>query len=402
MTGVRLATGLIGIGFAFPAVAQPMIIADSGDSAWVLATALFALIAILPGLALFYGRGRTGPTGFALFVATALVSIAFAVVGYSLIFAEGSSLLGGVSAALLRDLTDVVDGGTISEAVFVMFELMLALFAITILVASVAERARPGWLLPFAVLWFMLVYVPAARWVWAGWLGDLGTIDYAGAIPVQLTAGTAALVIALMLRASGARDIQHDSRIAIAGAALMWIGWLGLIGGAALGAGSDAATAMLNAQLAAAAAILTGMAIERLRVGAVSVYAAANNALAGLAAASAGATLIGVPGALALGVVAALAAALGTQIIERLRLGSPAAAFGIHALPAFAGALVFPVFMVPALGGAGFEEGTALASVVAAQAVAVLTVALWTIVVTVIAALIVSFVIPMKARPTVD
>ncbi len=387
---------------ASAAHAQPIVIADSGDSAWVLASVLLALFAIVPGLALFHGRGRTGPTGFALFVTVAIVTLLFAGVGYSLIFAEGSGIIGGLSVALLRDLAPVLEDGTVSEAVFVAFELTLATFAVCILVASTAERARAAWLIPFAALWTLVVYVPAARWVWAGWLGDLGTVDYAGALPVHVAAGFAALVVALMLRDGGTRDVQHDSRLAIAGSALIWIGWLALIGGAALGGGEDAALAVLNAHVAAAAAIVAGLALERMRVGAVSVYGVANNALAGLAAASAGAAFIGVAGGLMLGVAGAIAYAVANLLVERLRLGSAAAAFSIHALPAMAGAIAFPLFMAPALGGVGFEEGTGLVSAIAAQAVAALAIALWSIVATAIAAVSVSTVVPMKARPLGD
>ena len=389
--------GLLAVGA--PLAAQPIVVADSGDSAWVLAASLFAMLALLPGLALFYGRGRTGPTGFALFASIAIATLLFVGVGYSLIFSEGSALIGGLGSAFLRDIGDVLAGSTIPESAFVLFELVLALFAIAILAASTAERARLGWLLPFSALWLILVYVPAARWVWSGWLGDLGAIDYAGGIVIQLTAGIAALVIGLLLRADHARDVQHDSRIAVAGAALVWIGWLGVIGGSAFGGGDDAATAVLNAQIAASASVLIGMAIEGLRTRRVSVYATANNALAGLAAISAGATLVGPGGAMVIGAIAAVVAWGASVAIERLRIGSAAAAFTVHGAPAAVGAVVFPVFMTAALGGADFAEGSSMATLLAAQAVAVLTVALWSAVLTVICALMVSVVIPMKAPP---
>jgi ammonium transporter, Amt family len=388
---------LAGAAMASPALAQPVVVADSGDTAWVLTTSLLALFAILPGLALFHGRGRAGPTGFAMFAATAATTILFAVIGYSLIFATGSSLLGGASNLFFANLADLLDGATVSETTFALFQLTLALFAVAILVASVAERARMGWLLPFAALWLLLVYVPVARWVWSGWLTDLGALDYAGGIVVHTTAGVAALVIGLLLRTRATHEVQHDSRLAISGASLIAIGWLATIGGSALGAGDDAAIAMLNALLALAASVLTGMIVERVRVGSVSVYATANNALAGIAAISAGATFVGVGGALLLGVVGALASALATALVIRLKIGSAASAFALHGLPALSGALAFPLMLFPALGGTGFVEGSSLATVLAAQGVVVVAVALWTAVATVIAALAVSVVVPMKA-----
>ena len=395
-----LVTAAACIAMTTPASAQPMIVADSGDSAWVLSAALLSMIATLPGLALFYGRGRAGPTGFALFVATAIASLAFAVIGYTLIFADGSTLLGSLTNAFLANLSDVLDGTTVSEAVFALFELAFALFAVGILTSSIAERARLGWLLPFVGIWLMFVYVPVARWVWVGWLGDLGTLDYAGGVTVQITAGVAALVVGLLLRSPESHDIQHDSRLAIAGSALIWVGWLGLIGGSALGGGADAATAILNAQIAVSAALITGTFIDQFRSRHVSVYSAANNVLAGLAAVSAGASVIGIAGAIILGALAALICSAASLFVERMKLGGTAAAFTVHGAPAMMGAIVFPALMLPVLGGADFEEGSNMATLLGAQAITVAIVVLWTAVATVIAALMVSMVIPMKQRKT--
>lgn len=376
--------------------AQPVVIADSGDSAWVMAASILSLIAILPGLAMFYGRGRAGPTGFALFAGVAVTSLLFAAIGYSLAFGVGNSVLGGASNAMLANLADVLDGTTVSEAIYVLFELMAAIFAVGILCASVAEKARPGWIVPFSAIWLMLVYVPVARGVWPGWIGDLGTIDYAGGVVIQLTAGVAALVIGLLLRSPAANDVQHDSRLAIAGAALIWIGFLAFLGAAALGGSEDAATAIVNGHLAACAAIVVGMVLEGIRTGRASVYGVANNAVAGLAAVAAAGALVGAGGAMALGALGAFASWVAAGFIQRARLGTAASAFTIHGAAAMIGAIVFPVFMLPALGGIGFDANNGLVTQLAAQGVAVLAVTLWTAVATVIAALMVSMVIPMR------
>ena len=383
---------------AAPALAQPIIVADSGDSAWVMAASILAFVAILPGLALFYGRGRAGPTGFALFGGLAVTSLLFAAIGYSLAFGEGSPYLGGISNAMLGNLTDLVEGATISEPVYVVFELVAALFAVGILCASLGEKARPAWLIPFSALWVLIAYVPVARWVWPGWLGDLGTIDFAGALPIQVTAGTAALVVALLLRSPAPGDVQHDSRFAAAGAGLVWVGFLAFIGAAALGGSDDAATAIINAHLAASAAIVTGLAFERLMTGSASVYGVANSAVVGLAAVSSGANVIGAGGAMAIGIVGAIASVMAGMLVRRLKLGSAGSAFTLHGAPAVAGALAFPLFVLPVFGGPGFDEGSGVVSQIAAQAIAVLTVLLWTAIATVIAALTVSVVAPMRLQ----
>lgn len=393
-TGSIMAVGAALI--ASPALAQPMIVADSGDSGWVMAASILALVAVLPGLALFYGRGRAGPTGFALFGGIAVASLLFAGIGYSLAFGDGSPYLGGVGNAMLGNMSELVDGATISESVYAIFEMVAALFAVAILCASVGEKARPAWLVPFSGLWLIIAYVPVARWVWPGWLGDLGTIDFAGAMPIQIVAGLASLVVALLLRATVPGDVQHDSRFAVAGAALIWVGFLAFIGAAALGASDDAATAMLNAHLAASAAIVAGMVIERIQTGAVSVYGVANNAVVGLAAVTAGAGFVGAGGAMALGIVGALASVLAGLLVRRARLGSAAGAFTLHGAPAMAGAVLFPLFVLPAFGGPGFDEGSGIVSQIAAQAIAVLAITLWATVATVITALAVSVVVPMR------
>ena len=397
-SGIMVAVATAAV--ATPALAQPMIVADSGDSAWVMAASILALLAILPGLAMFYGRGRAGPTGIALVSSIALASLLFAMVGYSIAFADGSPYLGGATNLMLGNLAELVDGLTISEPVYVVFELVMALFAVGVLCASIGEKARPTWLVPFSGLWLLLVYVPLARWVWSGWLGDLGVIDFAGALPVQAAAGVSALAAALLMRTPYSTDVQHDSRLAIAGAGLIWAGFLGLLGAAALGGSDDAATALVNGHLAASAAVIAGMALERVGHGRVSVYGTASNAMSGLAAATAGAGLVGAGGAMALGAIGACAAFAAATLVHRIKLGSEAAAFSIHGAPAMAGAVILPLFLVPALGGPGFAEGSNLITQLAAQAIAVLAVALWAAVATVIAALLVSVVAPIRLAQT--
>lgn len=398
MQVLRLGFAAVATSIASPVLAQPIIIADSGDSAWVMAASILSLIAILPGLAMFYGRGRAGPTGFALFGGVSIASLVFAVIGYSIAFGNGSPYLGGIGNAMLANLSELVDGATISEAVYVLFELIAALFAIGILCASVGEKARPAWLIPFSGLWLLIVYVPVARWVWPGWLGDLGAIDYAGGLAIQLTAGTAALVAGFLLRAPESGEVEPDSRHAVTGAALLWVGFLAFIGASSLAGSADAAAAIVNAHLAASAAVVFGMIIERWRQGQVTVYGVANNAVTGLAAVTAGAGLVGAGGAIVLGVLGAVASMLAASLVGRAKLGSTAAAFTIHGAPAIIGSVLFPVFMLPLFGGPGFDEGNGVIGQVAAQGVAVLTIVLWTAVATTIAALAVSTVAPMRLQ----
>lgn len=396
MRGSIAIAGMAAMLAAAPVAAQPIVVADSGDTAWVLICALLGLLA-LGGFALFHGRGRGETTGLALAAGGAITTLVFAAFGYSLIFGDGSLVLGGASNLMLGSLSDVVEGATISEPVFVLFELALALFAMGALVSAVAPMARYGWIVPFAGLWVTIVYVPVARWVWAGWLADLGTLDYAGGIAVQLSTGVSALVAALLLR-SAAQDEENQGNLAFGmiGAVLIAIAWLALIGGNALGGSADAANALLNALLCASASVLAGMMIGGLRHRGYTPELLAVYGLAGLAAISAGASLMGAAGAIILGIVAAIVATGAIAFTGIFSVGSGGKAFVIHGAPAIAGALALPVFMLPAFGGSGFAEGSTLGTLLASQGVAVLAVALWSAVATVIAALMVSFVVPMK------
>lgn len=397
MRSVKTVVGGIALAATEAARAQPLIVADSGDSAWVLAASALVLLAALPGLAMLHGRGRTGPAALALFVGTAIVSLLFAAIGYSLAFSPGGPVIGDAGNAMLANLEELRGELTISETLYALFQLVIALFATGILVASIAERARTGWLVAFSALWFLFVYVPVAHWLWGGgWLVDVGAVDQAGGIVVQLSAGISALVAAILLGRANESEIAHDSRLAVTGAALVWVGWFGVAGGAALSSSDDAASAILNAQLAASAAALVGLALERWRSGVVSVYGTVYAAIAGLAAISAGAGLVGAGGAMALGVVGAIGASLAALFVQRLKLGGAASAFVAHGAGAFLGALVFPVFMLAELGGAGFDDGAGLMTQLAAQGVAVLAVTLWSAGLTAVAALMVAMVLPMR------
>ncbi len=397
MRSVKAIIGGAALAGAGSAQAQPIVVADSGDSAWVLAASALVLLAALPGLAMLHGRGRTGPAALALFVGTAIVSLLFAAIGYSLAFAPGGPLIGDAGNAMLANLAELRGELTISETLYALFQLVIALFAVGILVASIAERARTGWLVAFSALWFLLVYVPVAHWMWGGgWLVDVGAVDQAGGIVVQLSAGISALVAAILLGRATESEVAHDSRLAVTGAALVWVGWFGVAGGAALSSSDDAAAAILNAQLAASAAALVGLGLEKWRSGVVSVYGTVYAAIAGLAAVSAGAGLVGAGGAMALGVIGAIGATLGALIVQRLKLGGAASAFVAHGAGAFLGALVFPVFMLAELGGAGFDDGAGLAAQLAAQGIAVGAVTLWAASLSAVAALMVAMVLPMR------
>ncbi|MBJ7444551.1 MAG: ammonium transporter [Sphingobium sp.] len=383
-----------------PAFAQ-VAAADSGDTGWMILCALLALLAALPGLMLRHA-GLVNVRN-ALSVMTqgaavaAVVSLTWAIAGYSIAYAPGSAWLGGGANLLLANLGQLREGMTVPESAFVLFQMALALIAACLLIGAVAERARLGWLIGFAPLWLLIVYAPVAHAVWGGgWLADLGVLDFAGGLVVHGVAGFSALTLALIAgRRREASDPGHAPVLSLAGGALLWVGLSGVVGGWALGATDDAATAILNYHFAACAAALVWALLDRLLGARSSATGILSGALAGIAAISASAALVGTGGAMMIGVIAAIVCRLIGGLAGRW-IDDPASVFVVHGLGGLTGVLLLPFFVLPLLGGVGYETPVSLSAALLGQLIGLVVVALWAMIGTAIAALIVSMVIPMR------
>ena len=389
-----------------PAVAQPIIVSDSGDTAWILTASALVLLMTLPGLALFYGglvRVRNVLSVFMhCFAITAVVSLIWAVCGYSLAFGEGDRWLGGFGNAMLGGLADLRVDTTLPESAFVLFQMTFAIITPALIIGAFVERIRFGWVVAFSALWTLLVYVPIARWVWGGgWLAELGTLDFAGGIVVHATAGVSALVVAKLLgeRKGFNKTLlpPHSPALTMTGAGLLWVGWFGFNGGSALGAGDDAATAILNTHLAACAAALVWAAIERIRVGKSTSIGIVTGAVAGLATITPAAGFVGPMGAMLLGLVGGIACFYAVQLIKQgFKIDDSLDVFAVHGVGGILGSLLFPLLILPSLGGPGFEDGVTLARQLVAQGIGVGVAVVWSAVVTLIIGLAVSFLIGMR------
>lgn len=391
---------------AAPAAAQPIIVSDSGDTAWVLVASAFVLLMTIPGLALFYGglvRARNVlSVVMHCFVMVCTVSLLWAIIGYSLVFGDGDQWLGGTGNAFLANLADLRAGTTLPESAFALFQMTFAVITPALVIGAFVERIRFGWVVAFSLLWTLLVYVPVAHSIWGGgWLSNLGTMDFAGGIVVHTTAGIAALVVALMLGARRGFNKTllppHSPTLTMVGAGLLWVGWYGFNGGSALSASDDAASAILNTHLAACAAALIWILLERLKIGKPTSIGIVTGAVAGLATITPAAGYIGPMGAIVLGLLGSMTCFYAVQLIKQtFKIDDSLDVFAVHGVGGMLGSILFPLFILPALGGGGFEEGHGLASQLVAQAIGVSVVAAWTGLMTWLICFASSYVTPMR------
>jgi Amt family ammonium transporter len=340
---------------------------DSGDTAWMLISTVLVIIMIIPGLALFYGGMVRAKNALSVlmqvFVTLSMVSILWAVLGYSLAFSEGSSFIGGFGKALLSGITPDTLQGTIPELVFATFQLTFAAITPALIVGAFAERMKFSAVLWFLGLWLLLCYAPLAHMVWGGgWIGAMGTIDFAGGTVVHINAGIAGLVAAVVLgKRRGYGKIAmppHNLTITLTGAALLWAGWFGFNAGSAVAANGSAGLAMMNTQLATSAAVLGWIFAEWFTKGKPSLLGAASGAIAGLVAITPACGNAGPMGAIALGLVAGVLCFWACAHLKRV-VGYDDAldVFGVHGVGGIVGALGIGILASPALGGTGFAAG---------------------------------------------
>jgi len=355
--------------FASPALAQDASDAlDSGDTAWMLTSTALVLLMTIPGVALFYGGmvRKKNVLGVVMqsFAITCLVTILWTVIGYSLVFSEGSAYVGGFDRLFLKGMTVDAMSGTIPESVFMTFQMTFAIITPALIAGAIAERMRFSALLWFVGLWSIVVYAPIAHWVWGGgFLGDAGVLDFAGGTVVHINSGVAALVAALVLgkRIGYGRDnlAPHNLTYTIIGASLLWFGWFGFNAGSAVAADGAAGMAMAVTQIAAAAAAMIWMFAEWIGHGKPSVLGIASGAIAGLVAITPAAGYVDASGALAIGATAGLVCFWGaTWLKKRMGYDDSLDVFAVHGLGGIAGALLTGVFALEAIGGTpGALEG---------------------------------------------
>ena len=383
---------------------------DSGDTAWMLTSTLLVILMIIPGLALFYGGLARSKNMLSVlmqvFVVFSLVSILWAVYGYSLAFSGEGNFFGGFDKLFLKGVTQQTFGAlsTIPEYVFFAFQGTFAAITVALIVGSFAERIKFAAVLLFAALWFTFSYVPMAHIVWGGGLlAKDGALDFAGGTVVHINAGIAGLVGASMVgkRLGFGREAftPHSLTLTMVGASLLWVGWFGFNAGSAGAANAQAGLAFVNTVLATAAATLAWSAGEALHKGKASMLGAASGAVAGLVAVTPAAGFVGPMGSIVIGAVAGFACIWGVGGLKRMLKADDAFdVFGVHGLGGIIGAILTGVFAAQSLGGTGgaSPDTFAMGAQVWIQVKSVLFTIVWSGVVSFIAYKVVDLLVGLR------
>jgi Amt family ammonium transporter len=338
---------------------------SAGDTGWVLVSTALVLL-MVPGLALFYGglvRSRAVLNTFMMsVVALAVVGVQWVIGGYTLSFGPGA-VIGSLSWAGLRDVAGAPGpySATIPHAAFAGFQAMFAGITVALISGAVVERIRFQSFVVFALAWTTFVYDPLAHWVWAadGWLRQLGALDFAGGTVVHISAGTAALVAAMMLgrrRDFGRAPLRpHNVVFTLTGAGLLWVGWMGFNAGSALAADGIAAVALVNTHAAAAAAAMTWLAIDHVRQSKATAVGGATGAVVGLVAITPAAGYVTPLSALVIGMLGAGASYAAMQWRSRTSIDDALDVFACHGVAGIVGALLTGVFASKAVNAAAVD-----------------------------------------------
>ncbi|MCR3883344.1 ammonium transporter [Methanotrichaceae archaeon M04Ac] len=339
---------------------------DSGDTAWVLvATAMVMLM--IPGVGLFYGglvRKKDVVSMIGLsFLALALVSVQWVLVGYSLSFGTSvGGFVGGLDFLGLRGVGMDTGDGTIPDLLFMVFQLVFAGITLAIITSAVAERVRIGSFIVFGLLWTTLVYDPLAHWAWGGgWAGELGALDFAGGTVVHISSGFGALALALVIGKRigfGDHDMEpHSIPMTMLGAALLWFGWFGFNAGSALAADGLAANAFVVTNVSASAGALAWLFASWVK-GKPSALGMVSGGIAGLVAITPAAGFVDAMAALVIGAVAGILCYMALLFRVGKGLDESLDAWAVHGMGGLWGAIATGIFAVEAVGGySGLLQG---------------------------------------------
>jgi ammonium transporter, Amt family len=341
---------------------------SSADNAWVLLCSALVLLMTVPGLALFYGglvrQKNVLSTMLKSLISIGIVTLLWAFVGYSLVFSEGNSFIGGLDFAFLRGVGSEPNADystTLPQQTFMIFQLMFAIITPALITGAFAERIKFPAKVAFTTLWTLLVYFPLAHIVWGkgGFLnavlgGTFPALDFAGGTVVHISSGVSALVCALYL---GKRidyknepTAPHNTVLSLIGAGLLWFGWFGFNAGSALSASGLATNAFVTTHFAAATAMLTWTVIEWFKHGKPTMIGAISGAVAGLVCITPAAGFVSPISAILIGLVAgAVCYTMVCEVKKRFGYDDTLDVFGIHGIGGIFGAILTGIFATSAI-----------------------------------------------------
>jgi len=335
---------------------------DSGNLTWILVSAALVLF-MTPGLAFFYGgmdqRRNVLNMLMMNFYCLLIVPVLWMIVGYSLAFVPfDNDFIGSFDAFLLKDITVAGDGGLLAVVAFLG---MFAAITPALISGAVADRMKfSAWAL-FVPLWLLIVYIPIFKWVFGGWLGQRGSLDFAGGTAIHVNAGIGALaaVIVLGKRKGWPTEAKppHSMPLVMIGTGILWFGWFGFNAGSALAANGQAAQAFMNTFLAAAAAGLVWVLVEWLRDGHATNLGAASGIVAGLVAITPGAGFVSGPAPLFIGAIAGAVCCYAVKVKFKAGFDDALDVVGVHFVGGLVGSLLIGFFANPDFFGLGFKEG---------------------------------------------
>jgi len=388
MIGLLLLMGFSCVVSAEEVAAAVVPTVNKGDTAWMIVATVLVILMVIPGLALFYGGMVRAKNMLSVlmqvFIIFSMVSVLWALYGYSIAFTEGNAFFGGFSKVFLKGITPdsmaatFSKGAYVPEFIYVVFQLTFAAITPALIIGAFAERVKFSAVLLFILLWFTFSYLPIAHMVWywtgpdaytdakaaevatatAGFIFQKGALDFAGGTVVHINAGIAGLVGCLMIgkRIGFKKEslAPHSVTMTMIGASLLWVGWFGFNVGSNLEANGLAALVFVNTLLATAAATLSWMGAEWLIKGKPSMLGGASGSIAGLVAVTPACGWAGPMGAIGLGlVVGAVCFWSVTWLKGKLGYDDSLDAFGVHGVGGIIGAIGTGIVASPSLGGTG-------------------------------------------------
>ena len=405
---------------ATPAFAQEGGGLNGANTAWILTSTALVLFMTLPGLALFYGGLVHTKNVLSVlmhcFAVACLASVLWLGILYSFAFGDGgaaNAVFGGFGKVFLAGVGADSLWGDIPETVFFMFQMTFAIITPALIVGAFAERMKFSAVLWFSALWLIAVYAPVAHWIWGGgMLADggllgIGVRDFAGGIVVHVTAGTSALVAAVMVGKRRGFPVEitppHSPVLTMMGAAMLWVGWFGFNAGSALTSDGAAGMAMTVTHISAATASLVWMALEWVRYGKPSLVGVVTGMVAGLATVTPASGFVGPLGGFVCGLAGGAICFFATPWVKhKLGIDDSLDVFAVHGIGGMTGTMLTAIFAAPVLGGLGLAGGVSMGGHLFVQAAGIVIVAVWSVAISFVILKAIDLTIGLRVSPDVE